>query len=82
MLTEGIDAPVGDYSVADVQQGASAPDVVWTEDNHLYFQLSTMGDVRLYFASLDGAMYPATAENEHVYGYDIDATGTFAPLRQ
>ena len=54
ILTEGIDAPVGDYVAADFQQGASAPDVVWTESNHLYFQLSTMGDVRLYFASLEG----------------------------
>ncbi|MFJ8066466.1 S9 family peptidase [Psychrobacillus sp. NPDC096426] len=78
VLTEGIDAPVGDYSGGDVQQDASAPAVVWTNANHLYFQLSTMGDVRLYFASLDGAVYPATSENEHVYGYDIDPTGTFA----
>ncbi|TQR19024.1 S9 family peptidase [Psychrobacillus vulpis] len=78
VLTEGIDAPIGDFSVADFQQGAIAPDVVWTNDNHLYFQVSTMGDVRLYFASLEGELYPATGENEHVYGYDIDATGTFA----
>lgn len=78
VLTEGIDAPVGDYAGADVQQGVSAPDVVWTSDNHLYFQLSTMGDVRLYFASLEGAVYPATPENEHVYDYDIDTSGTFA----
>lgn len=78
ILTEGIDAPVGDYAGADIQQGASAPDVVWTEQNHLYFQLSTMGDVRLYFASLEGEIYPATPENEHVYGYDIAGNGTFA----
>lgn len=78
VLTEGIDAPVGDYAGADVQQGVSAPEVIWTNDNHLYFQLSTMGDVRLYFASLDGAVYPATPENEHVYDYDVDASGTFA----
>ncbi|GGA47958.1 putative peptidase YuxL [Psychrobacillus lasiicapitis] len=78
ILTEGIDAPVGDYAGGDVQQGVSTPDVVWTAGNHLYFQLSTMGDVRLYFASLDGAVYPATGENEHVYSYDIDTTGTFS----
>ncbi|WP_144512202.1 S9 family peptidase [Bacillus sp. FJAT-22090] len=78
VLTEGMDAPVGDYSGGDVQQGASAPDVVWTADNNLYFQLSTMGDVRLYFATLAGEIYPATQENEHVYGYDIHASGTFA----
>ncbi|WP_313893060.1 S9 family peptidase [Psychrobacillus sp.] len=78
VLTEGMDAPVGDYSVADFQQGAAAPDVVWTDANHLYFQVSTMGDVRLYFATLEGELYPATVENEHVYGYDVDASGTFA----
>lgn len=80
VLTEGIDAPIGDYTAADFQQGVNAPDVVWTDDNHLYFQVSTMGDVRLYFASLEGALYPASGENEHVYGYDIDSTGTFAIL--
>ena len=64
--------------MADFQQGGSAPSVAWTESNHLYFQLSTMGDVRLYFASLEGELYPATGEYEHVYGYDVDASGIFA----
>ena len=77
-LTEGIDAPIGDYVVADHQQGAQAPGVVWTKDDHLYFQVSTEGDVRLYFASLDGAVYPASPEDEHVYGYDIAQDGSFA----
>jgi dipeptidyl aminopeptidase/acylaminoacyl peptidase len=78
VLTEGIDAPVGDLVVADHQQGAEAPGVVWTENNHLYFQVSTMGDVRLYAASLEGEMYPATGEDEHVYGYDVSKSGDFA----
>lgn len=77
-LTEGIDAPIGDYAVADHQQEPSAPGVVWTKDDHLYFQVSTMGDVRLYFASLDGAVYPASPEMEHIYGYDIARSGEFA----
>ncbi|QNK87269.1 S9 family peptidase [Sporosarcina sp. resist] len=77
-LTESIDAPVGDAAVADHQQGAGAPSAVWTKDNYLYFQLSTMGDIRLYFASLEGELYPATPENEHVYGYDISVDGEFA----
>ncbi|CAM3280006.1 S9 family peptidase [Filibacter tadaridae] len=77
-LTEGLDAPVGDSVVADHQQGADAPSVEWTTDNHLYFQLSTMGDVRLYFASLEGELYPATPENEHVYGYAVSTDGEFA----
>lgn len=79
-LTEALDAPVGDAVVADHQQGAAAPGVVWTKDDHLYFQLSTMGDVPLYFASLDGALFPATQQNEHVYDYDISKDGEFALL--
>ncbi|WP_338152474.1 S9 family peptidase [Indiicoccus explosivorum] len=39
-----------------------------------------MGDVRLYYASLDGAIYPATGEGEHVYGYSISADGDVALL--
>lgn len=77
-LTEGLDIPVGDYVVADHQQSANAPGVVWTKDDHLYFQVSAMGDVRLYFASLDGAVYPASPDMEHVYGYDIARSGEFA----
>ena len=77
-LTEGVDAPVGDNVAADHQQGGDSPAVVWTKANHLYFQLSTMGDVRLYFASLDGGVYPASQEKEHIYGYDVSADGEFA----
>ncbi|WP_301108994.1 S9 family peptidase [Sporosarcina sp.] len=79
-LTAGIDAPIGDHSISDHLQQASAPGVVWTEDEQIYFQLSVMGDVRLYAATLDGAIYPATGEEEHVYGYDVAANGEFALL--
>ena len=77
-LTAELDAPVGDYAVADLQQGANAPAVVWTETNALYFQLSTMGDIRLYFATIEGAIYPASPENEHVYDYSISNNGNRA----
>ena len=77
-LTEMFDVPVGDYAVGDVQQGAFAPAVVWTENNDLYCQVSTEGDVRLYYATLEGALYPATPENEHVYGYAIFKDGNRA----
>lgn len=76
-ITAGIDAPVGDLLVADAQQGISAAPVVWTTTNDLYFQLSTMGDVRLYYASLDGAIFPASPEGEHIYDYDLSRDGTF-----
>ncbi|MGX9135844.1 prolyl oligopeptidase family serine peptidase [Rummeliibacillus sp. JY-2-4R] len=79
-LTESLDLPIGDYSVGDLQQGAFAPSLVWTEANDLYFQLSTYGDVRLYYATLDGAIYPASPEDEHVYGYDVSRKGDTAIL--
>ncbi|MGE7624423.1 S9 family peptidase [Viridibacillus sp. NPDC096237] len=79
-LTEGFNAPVGDVAVADHQQGVTAPTVVWTKANDLYFQVSTMGDIRLYYATLDGAIYPASPEGEHVYGYDVERNGSFALL--
>ena len=77
-LTESIDYPVGDYAVADIQQGVFAPSVLWTEANDLYFQLSTMGDVQLYYASIEGAIYPASPEGEHVYDYAISKSGDSA----
>lgn len=79
-LTEMLDLPVGDYGVADIQQGVSAPSVMWTENNDLYFQVSTQGDIRLYYATLEGALYPASPENEHVYGYAIFKNGNRALL--
>ncbi len=77
-LTEMLDAPVGDLAVADVQQGVEAPGVVWTETNALYFQLSTMGDVRLYYADLEGSIFPASPEGEHIYSYDVARSGNWA----
>jgi|GEM_PF-2004898 len=78
-LTEGLDVPVGDYAVSD-SQGTTAGKAIWTKDDHLYFQVSTMGDVRLYFASLDGMIFPASPEMEHVVGYDVSREGEFAIL--
>ncbi|WP_040287115.1 S9 family peptidase [Sporosarcina koreensis] len=77
-LTEALDAPLGDAVVADHQQGPNPPEAVWTEGNYLYFAVSVMGDVRLYFADLDGSLYPASPEGEHVYDYDVAKDGTFA----
>ncbi|MBQ0139604.1 MAG: S9 family peptidase [Kurthia sp.] len=77
-LTEMMDLPVGDYATGDIQQNASAPSLVWTNANDLYFQMSSMGDVRLYYATLTGAIYPATPEEEHIYGYDITNDGIYA----
>lgn len=80
VLTESLDAPVGDLVAADFQQGAEAPAAVWAGNDVLYFQVSVMGDVRLYYATLEGELYPATPENEHVYGYDVAKDGKTALL--
>lgn len=77
-LTEAFDLPVGDYAVGDIQQNTQAPTAMWTENNDLYFQVSTQGDIRLYYATLEGALYPASPENEHVYGYAIFKNGNRA----
>lgn len=77
-LTEAFDLPVGDYAVGDIQQNTQAPTAMWTENNDLYFQVSTEGDIRLYYATLEGALYPASPENEHVYGYAIFKNGNRA----
>ncbi|WP_432354570.1 S9 family peptidase [Sporosarcina sp. A2] len=77
-LTEMLDVPIGDAVVADHQQGPNPPIAIWTEGNYLYFQVSTMGDVRLYFADLEGSLYPASAENEHIYDYDVATNGQLA----
>lgn len=77
-LTAELDAPVGDMAVADVQQRVSTKPVLWTATNDLYFQLSTMGDVRLYYATLEGAIYPASPEEEHIYSFTIFKDGNRA----
>ncbi|WP_150285030.1 S9 family peptidase [Rummeliibacillus sp. TYF-LIM-RU47] len=79
-LTQALDVPVGDLSVGDVQQNTELKTVVWTEHNDLYFVLSTFGDVRLYYATLEGAIYPASPEDEHIYGFDVSRDGKTAIL--
>ena len=79
-LTQALDLPVGDLSVGDVQQNTELKTVVWTEHNDLYFVLSTFGDVRLYYATLEGAIYPASPEDEHIYGFDVSRDGKTAIL--
>lgn len=79
-LTESLDAPVGDYVVADIQQGANPPACMWTDEDHLYFQVSTFGDVRLYMAALSGEIYPVTQEDEHVYDYSVTKDGKYVAI--
>ncbi|MGM8216384.1 S9 family peptidase [Bacillaceae bacterium W0354] len=70
-LTESLDAPIGDFVVADVQQQAVLQGVVWTSNEDFYFPVSTYGNVVLYYGNLSGELYPALQEDIHIYGYDI-----------
>src|SRR5690606_21085757 len=39
-LTEDLDAPIGDYVAADIQQQAVLQGVVWASDEDFYFPIS------------------------------------------
>lgn len=77
-VTIAMDMYIGDAAVGDVQQCVETPVIRWTELNDLYCQASVMGDVRLYYVTLDGAVYPASPEDEHVYSYDVFNSGNMA----
>ncbi|KIL47360.1 S9 family peptidase [Jeotgalibacillus campisalis] len=70
-ITAGIDAPLGDFAVADIQQGAVMQSAVWNDDESFYFVLSDQGSVSLYFGSTKGEVYPALSGDHHVYGFDV-----------
>ncbi|MGD6801536.1 S9 family peptidase [Rossellomorea vietnamensis] len=73
-LTSELDSPVGDFMVIDFQQGVSNPGIQWASDNQsFYFLASDNGNTVLYYGNLDGALYPALLEDQHIYGFDLDA---------
>ncbi|BCB02971.1 S9 family peptidase [Bacillus sp. KH172YL63] len=74
-LTEGMDVPAGDYLNSDSIQGSSETGIRWSKDNEsLYFIASDAGNTVLYYAHIDGAIYPALLQEEqHVYGFDLDS---------
>ncbi|GEN45093.1 S9 family peptidase [Alkalibacillus haloalkaliphilus] len=71
-LTEGFDAPVGDYIVADIQQQPVLKPVIWTSNEEFYLPVSNQGNVLLYYGHIDGSLYPAINERLHVFGFDIN----------
>lgn len=72
-LTENMDILVGDAVAADFQQGAHSPGLIWGEDSEsLYFLATDQGSTVLYFATLNGEVYPALLNQQHVYGYTLD----------
>ncbi|MDQ0350795.1 dipeptidyl aminopeptidase/acylaminoacyl peptidase [Alkalibacillus filiformis] len=73
-LTEGFDAPVGDFIVADTQQQPVLKPVIWTSNEEFYLPVSNQGNVLLYYGHVDGSLYPAINERLHVFGFDINPT--------
>ncbi len=73
-VTEMLDAPVGDYSVTE---RPTWQQIAWTETDALYFPLSVMGDVRLYYADLYGSIFPASPEEEHIMDFSMARSGNW-----
>ncbi|KAB2337160.1 S9 family peptidase [Cytobacillus depressus] len=68
-LTADSDLLVGDYAIGDFQQGAVSPGILWGEDNHRFYFLATdHGNTVVYYGSLDGELYPAHLDRQHIYG--------------
>ncbi|WP_299740092.1 S9 family peptidase [uncultured Rossellomorea sp.] len=74
-LTESMDVPVGDYLNTDSIQGSSQAGILWSKDNEsFYFLASDSGNTVLYYAHIEGAIYPALLqEQQHIYGFDFDS---------
>ncbi len=73
-LTEEMDLLTGDYAIGDIQQGAVTPGVLWSYDSSsFYFLASDRGNTVIYFGNLDGEFYPALLDQQHVYGFSLDA---------
>ncbi|MGF2615294.1 S9 family peptidase [Rossellomorea vietnamensis] len=73
-LTSELDSPVGDFMVIDFQQGVSNPGIQWASDNQsFYFLTSDNGNTVLYYGNRDGSLYPALLDDQHIYGFDLDA---------
>ncbi|MEH7343553.1 S9 family peptidase [Bacillus sp. JJ1532] len=68
-LTADSDLLVGDYAIGDFHQGAVTPGILWGEDNHSFYFLATdHGNTVVYYGTIDGELYPALLDRQHVYG--------------
>jgi dipeptidyl aminopeptidase/acylaminoacyl peptidase len=73
-FTEGLDLPVGDFMVGDFQQGAVLPGAQWTEDSSSFYFVGTdNGNTVLYYGNVDGEIYPALLDQQHIYGFTLDS---------
>lgn len=72
-LTSEWDVAVGDYMISDFRYGGITTGMLWTEDSEsFYFLASDYGSTAVYYGNLNGEIYPALLEQQHVYGLTID----------
>ncbi|PWW27764.1 dipeptidyl aminopeptidase/acylaminoacyl peptidase [Cytobacillus oceanisediminis] len=68
-LTAESDILAGDYAIGDFQQGVVTPGILWAEDSRSFYFLATdNGNTVVYYGSMDGQLYPALLDQQHVYG--------------
>lgn len=68
-LTADTDLLVGDFAIGDFHQGVVTPGVLWGENSTSFYFLATdHGNTVLYYGSVEGELYPALLDNQHVYG--------------
>lgn len=68
-LTGDSDLLVGDLAIGDFQQGAVTPGLLWGEDNESFYFIATdHGNTVVYYGSINGELYPALLDRQHVYG--------------
>ncbi|MBT2688966.1 S9 family peptidase [Bacillus sp. ISL-47] len=68
-LTADSDILAGDYAIGDFQQGVVTPGILWAEDSRSFYFLATdNGNTVVYYGSLEGELYPALLDQQHVYG--------------
>jgi dipeptidyl aminopeptidase/acylaminoacyl peptidase len=72
-LTDGWDVEVGDAAIGDFQYGKVDPGIIWTEDSKgFYFIMSDQGNTGVYYGSIQGELYPAILDDQHVYGLTVN----------
>ncbi|MBM7552569.1 S9 family peptidase [Thalassobacillus pellis] len=73
-ITADLDLPVGDFTIADIQQGSRMPGIKWQNDDLLYFAVSVEGNVVIYSGTSDGNTKLFWSEKQHIYGFDFNRT--------
>lgn len=74
-LTRDSDLLIGDYAIGDFQQGTVTPGILWGDDNHSFYFLATdHGNTVVYYGTLEGELYPALLDAQHVYGLSTGGT--------